>query len=121
MLDMIYEEAQKECYQEPETVIVESPPVMFNKAWSGGTIASIAHISGGAVALFGIEKSHLFRPNEWNKSRKKEITHNQTIGLLGNSDKWHYENKLKHEKYMEHILDAASMALWWIKSNYVEE
>lgn len=121
MLDMMHEEAQKLCYQEPETIIIESPAIMFNKKISSSVVASIAHISGGAVALFGIEKSHLFRPNEWNKSRKKEITHNQTIGLLGNSDKWHYENKLKHEKYMEHILDAASMALWWIKSNYIEE
>lgn len=121
MLDMMNEEAKKLCYQVPETVLVESPPVMFNKAWSGGTIASIAHISGGAVALFGIEKSHLFRPNEWNKSRKKEITHNQTIALLGNPENWHYEKMVKSEKFMEHILDAASMAVWWIKGNYIEE
>ena len=121
MLDMIHEEAQKICYQEAEIVLIESPPVMFNKNWSGGAIASIAHISGGAVALFGIEKSHLFRPNEWNKTRKKEVTHNQTTAFLGNADTWHYEKRVKSDKYMEHILDAASMALWWIKSNYLEE
>ena len=121
MLDMIYEESQKECYKEVETVLVESPPVMFNKAWSAGTVSSIAHVSGGAVALFGIHKAHLFRPNEWNKTRKKEITHNQTIAFLGASDAWHYEKRVKSEKYMEHVLDAASIALWWIKSNYVEE
>jgi hypothetical protein len=121
MLDMINEEAKKDCYQQAETVLVESPPIMFNKAWSGGTVAAIAHISGGAVALFGIDKSHLFRPNEWNKSRKKEVTHNQTIATLGNPDKWHYEQRVKSEKFMEHILDAASIALWWIKSNYFEE
>lgn len=121
MLDMINEESQKECYREIDNVIVESPPVMFNKNWSGGTVAAIAHISGGAVAMFGIEKSHLFRPNEWNKTRKKEVTHNQTIAFLGDADKWHYEKRVKSEKYMEHILDAASMALWWIKSNYIED
>lgn len=121
MLDMMHSESQKECYQIPETVLVESPPIMFNKSWSGGTIASIAHVSGAAVALFGIEKSHLFRPNEWNKKRKKEITHNDTVGFLGNPDLWHYEKRVKSEKYMEHILDAASMALWWIKSNYLED
>lgn len=121
MLDMIYEESKKQCYKEIDTVIVESPAIMFNKKISSSVVASLAHISGGAVALFGIEKSHLFRPNEWNKTRKKEITHNQTISFLGSSDNWHYEQRVKSEKYMEHILDAASMALWWIKSNYLEE
>lgn len=121
MLDMIYEESHKPCYLDVETVLVESPAIMFNKTWSGGTISSIAHISGGAVALLGIQKTHLFRPNEWNKTRKKEITHNQTVAFLGDADKWHYEKRVKSEKFMEHILDATSMALWWIKNNYLEE
>jgi hypothetical protein len=121
MLDMLHEESKKECYQEVETVLVESPPLMFNKTWSGGAISSIAHISGGAVALLGIDKAHLFRPNEWNKTRKKEVTHNQTIAILGNPDAWHYEKRIKSEKYMEHLLDAVSMSLFWIKSNYLED
>lgn len=121
MLDMINEQAKKNCYKEVETIIVESPPLMFNKSWSAGTVSSIAHVAGGAVALLGIEKAHLFRPNEWNKTRKKEVTHNQTIAFLGNPDTWHYEKRVKSEKDMEHILDATSMALWWIKSNYLEE
>jgi hypothetical protein len=120
MLDMMSTEAKKPCYQEIDNVIVESPPVMFNKTWGAGTISSIAHISGGSAVIFGIEKSYLFRPNEWNKSRKKEQTHARTIDFLGDPDFWHYEQRVKSEKYMEHILDAASMALWWIKSNYVE-
>jgi len=121
MLDMIHEESKKECYQDVETVLVESPPIMFNKAWSGGAVASIAHISGGAVALLGIEKAHLFRPNEWNKTRKKEVTHANTISILGSPDDWQYEKRIKSEKYMEHLLDAVSMCLFWIKSNYLEE
>lgn len=121
MLDLMSKESKKLCYQEIDNVIVESPPVMFNKAWGAGTISSIAHISGGSAVIFGIEKSYLFRPNEWNKSRKKEQTHARTINFLGDPDNWHYEKRVKSEKYMEHILDAASMALWWIKSNYIEE
>jgi exopolysaccharide biosynthesis protein len=121
MLDMMHQESLKTCYQEAETVIVESPAIMFNKKISSSVVAALGHISGGAVALFGIEKSHLFRPNEWNKTRKKEITHSQTIAYLGNADKWHYENRVRTESFMEHILDAASMALFWIKSNYLEE
>jgi len=121
MLDMLYGESQKHAYSEVDTVLVESPPIMFNKSWSGGTVSSIAHISGGAVAIFGIQKSHLFRPNEWNKTRKKEVTHNQTKTFLGDPDSWHYEKRVKSEKFMEHILDSVSMGLWWIKSNYIEE
>ncbi len=121
MLDMLSKQAEKECYKEVDNVLVESPPVMFNKQWGAGTISSIAHISGGSVVIFGIEKSYLFRPGEWNKNRKKEHTHARTIDFLGDPDLWGYEKRVKSDKFMEHILDAASMALWWIKSNYVEE
>lgn len=121
MLDLLKKESEKECYQNIDTVLVESPPIMFNKAWAAGTVSLIAHVAGGAVAIFGIEKGFLFRPNEWNKSRKKEVTHNKTIAFLGHPDKWHYETRLKSEKYLEHILDASSMALWYVKANYIEE
>ena len=121
MLDMINNESKKYCYQDVETVLVESPPIMFNKNWSGGTVSSIAHISGGSVALFGIEKSYLFRPNEWNKARKKEETHQKTQRFLGNYEDWHFEKMVKNEKSLEHIFDAVSLALWWIKNNYLED
>lgn len=124
ILNMIYmmtEESQKPSYQAVDNAVIESPPVMFNKAWSAGTIASIAHISGAAVPIFGIEKSLLFRPNQWNGGRKKEITHAKTIAFLGDHEKWGYEKCVKSEKYLEHILDAASMALWYISSNFINE
>lgn len=121
MLDMIQECSYLPCYQDVDSVIIESPSIMFNKSWAGGTISSIAHISGGAAALFGLEKCNLFRPNEWNKTRKKDVTHNQTISLLGDPDTWKYHKPVKSEKYMEHILDALSMCLFWIKSNYLDE
>lgn len=121
MLDMLNECAQQSCYQDVERVLIESPAIMFNKSWSGGAISSIAHISGGSVAIFGIHKALLFRPNEWNKTRKKEVTHHNTIAFLGNPDGWGFEKRVKSEKLMEHILDAASMALWYIRSNYLED
>lgn len=121
MLDMMSEESKKPCYSDVDTVIIESPAIMFNKNISSSVVASLGHISGGAVALFGIEKAHLFRPNEWNRSRKKDLTHARTVEFLGNPDNWHYEKRVKSEKFMEHILDAVSMGLWWIKSNYIEE
>lgn len=121
MLDMINDISNEEMYKNVDEIIVESPSVMFVKSWSAGTISSIAHVSGGAVALLGIDKAKLFRPNEWNKTRKKEKTHALTIDVLGSPENWGYYKKVKSEKHMEHILDAASMALWWIKSNYLED
>lgn len=121
MLDMLSEEAQKPVYQNMTNVIIESPPIMFNKNWSGGTVSLIAHIAGGAAMAFDLHRTHLFKPNEWNKARKKEVTHNNTISILGDPDQWHYLKRVKSEKYMEHILDAVSMALWWIKGNYIHE
>lgn len=120
MLDMIHTESKKECYQNVRSVIVESPAVMFNKKMPSSTIAALGHISGGAVALFGIDKSFLIRPSEWNRSRKKEVTHNNAIYLLGSPESWHYEKQVKSDKFMEHILDASAMALWWIERNYLE-
>lgn len=120
MLDMLHEEGQKECYAKVDQVIIESPAVIFNKAWSAGTMASIAHISGGAAVCFDLKKVFFFRPNEWNKNRKKEVTHSQTVSLLGDPDKWHFEKRVKAEKHMEHILDAASLALFWIKNQFME-
>lgn len=121
MLDMLSDLAEEEAYQNVDEVMIESPAIMFNKTWSAGTISLISHISGGCIPIFGIEKAHIFRPNQWNKCRRKEVTHNQTINVLGDPDTWHYHKRVKSEKRMEHILDAASLALFWIKSNYLED
>jgi hypothetical protein len=118
MLDMIKDTAY--LYEDADTILVESPPVLFNQKWSQGTVSSIAHISGGAVALLGIDKAYLFRPTEWNKSRKKEVTFRNTVDILGDPDTWGYLTRIKSDKKLEHIMDAASMALFWIKHQYIE-
>ena len=121
MLDMLTDESKKECYANVDHVIIESPSIMFNQKWSGGTISSIAHISGGCIPIFGIHRSHIFRPNEWNRSRKKEITQSNIAKVVGYADTWHFEKRLKNEKLLEHVGDAVGIALFWIKSNYLEE
>jgi len=118
MLDMIKDESSDENYSNVDAVIVESPPIMFNKTWAAGTISSLSHVAGGAIALLGLHKGYLFKPTEWNGSRKKEVTHNNTIIELGSSEDWGYKKRVKNEKHIEHILDAASIALWWINRNF---
>ena len=120
MLDLI-QELSEDYLSKSEVTLVESPPIMFNQSWSGGTISLISHVAGGAAALLGLSRVHLFRPNEWNRTRKKEVTHAKTEAVLGSADDWHFRKPIKNEKSMEHILDAASMALWWIQTNYIDE
>lgn len=121
MLHMIKEESEKTCYSTANQTLVESPSVMYNMAWAQNTISRLAHISGGTLGIFGLEKTLLFSPSEWNRTKKKEVTHNLAVATLGDPEKWHYEKMIKSEKFLEHILDAASMALWYIKENYVED
>ncbi len=121
MVEMIEEESQKSCYEECEIIIVESPAKMFNKNFSSAVVAALGHISGASLALFGVKKSHLLQPSQWNRGHNKEKTHNETIAFLGKPESWGYEKILHNDKYQEHILDAASMALWWIKNNFIEE
>lgn len=121
MIDMLYEASQKPCYASCDNVIIESPSTMFSKTFAISTLSMLAHVSGATIGIFGAEKSYLFSPVEWNRRTKKEVTHNRTVAFLGTPDNWGYEKRVKSDKHMEHILDAASMALWWVKSNYVEE
>lgn len=106
-------------YGKADAVIIESPAILFNKSWAGGTISSIAHISGGAAVCFGLQKVFFFRPNEWNRSRKKEATHQKTMLKVGPPQTWKYESLVK-ENRIEHILDAVSMGLFFIENMYVE-
>ena len=108
-------------YNDCDAYLVESPPVMFNKNWALGTISLISHVAGGAIVVFGIERVHIFRPNEWNKSRKKEVTHAATISEIGDPETWDFCETLKNDKLIEHVLDAASIALFWLKHQYWDE
>lgn len=121
MLDLIQTASRQSVYRDVDNVIIESPAIMFNQSWAGGTISSLAHISGGAAALLGLEKTYLFKPSEWNRGKKKEFTHNRTSAIFGDPESWHYKENIKSPKYLEHILDAASMALWFIEQTYIDE
>ena len=121
MLDMMYETSFEPIYTDVDHVLVESPPIMFNKAFSSSIISSIAHVAGGAVAIYGIQKAHIFQPNEWNKNRKKEVSQKKIIEFLGEARTWDFKEKIKTDSLLEHIVDAAGLATWWIKSNYLEE
>ena len=118
MIDMMDEASYSQFYIDADNVIIESPAIMFNKQWSMGTISSIAHVAGAAIAVFGTERAHIFRPNEWTKCRKKEVNQHQILAFLGQTETWHFEKKTKNVKLLEHVIDAAGLALWWIRNVY---
>lgn len=123
MIHMLNFESCKPCYNNMDAVLIEGPPAFFkqNASWAAGTIASIAHISGACVALFDIEKAFIFNPVEWNRRKSKEVTHANTQMFLGSCDHWKFEKNIKSPKLYEHVLDAASMGLWFIRQNYVAD
>lgn len=120
MLENIKSVSELEVYKNVSQVIIESPAALFNAKFPAGALISIGHISGGAACLFGIDKSFLVRPVEWNKARKKEKTREQIEKTLGSHESWHYTKKVKSEKHFEHIIDGAGMALWWIQNFYID-
>jgi len=121
MLEQLSEAADDPDLLESEIVLVESPIMPFFSKFQGGAMISVAHIAGGAACLFGLDRVKLYRPSEWNRSKKKEVTHFDTQTILGTWETWGWKKSIKHKSQLEHVLDASSMALWYIKTNYIEK
>lgn len=108
-------------FLDSEHVIVESPVMPFHNKFQGSSMISVAHIAGGAAALFGIDRVKLYRPTEWNRAKKKEKTHFITQQVLGPWETWTWRVAAKRKDHIEHVLDAVSMAFWYIQENFIEE
>ena len=120
MLEMIADLKDSNPFGKYDDCIVESPPVMFNPKFPSSALLPIAHISGGCAIIFDLEKVELVYPVQWNKAKKKEKTHAITQETLGDPQGWTYFNKVP-TGHLEHVLDAASMAFWYLKQKYLEE
>jgi len=122
MIDLLSVECEKTAdYQNAHQVIIESPPAIFNPKFPSSGLLPVAHISGASVVIFGSHKSFLTYPQEWNKSRKKDKTRDLILEELGDVSNWHLNRKIKSEKLLEHIIDAAGMALWWLKLHHIQD
>jgi hypothetical protein len=78
----------------------------------------VAVVAGIVVASFDIERLVLVAPSEWNKTRKKEKTHEMLEVKYGNPENWGYIYPPKNKKHLEHIFDAVGMASWYIEKTY---
>jgi Holliday junction resolvasome RuvABC endonuclease subunit len=119
MLDLLTD--YKKDYDDIDHVVIESPAALFNAKFPASSLITIGHISGGAVCIFGIQKSFLVRPVEWNRNRKKEVTHRKLEEIFGNAQEWNFYKKIKSEKNLEHVFDAVGMAYYWIKLMHMDE
>jgi Holliday junction resolvasome RuvABC endonuclease subunit len=100
-------------------IFIESPTFQYGANISAGTLSSIAHISGGCAAIYleahHHDEVHLIAPSEWKGNETKEDTREKITKALGSPLFWGFEEKVSPIK-MEHVIDAAGLALWGIKN-----
>lgn len=119
MLHEIEDLCKEDCYQEFDKAIIESPVMPFNAKFQASSMISVAHITGGAISLFGSKNVKLYRPSEWNRSKKKEVTHRNVQEFLGHHSTWDWRVPARRKDHIEHVLDAVSMAYYYIQTNII--
>lgn len=119
MLKRVKELASMEEFSSVDDVCIEFPANLFHAAFANAALLPVAGIAGGTAACFDLEKVRLVKPQDWNKRRKKEVTHLELQSLLGPIEKWKFL-EVPPKSCFEHILDAAGAALWLLKGKYLE-
>jgi len=120
MIGRLAEACHSDDYLTCDFTVIESPAVNFNPRIPRGTMINVAHIAGAAAMLFNGTCS-IVKPSEWNKGRQKEKSAYWTEKILGPTKEWEYIGKKKRGKLVdEHQIDAAGLALWFIRENYLE-
>lgn len=118
-LTTLEELSQNEVYKEAKQVVLESPPNVFNPKFPAINFIQCGHIVGGAACLFGLERATFCVPNSWNK-RNKENAHKQFLARGGDWQSWHFLGK-PYKYSMEHIIDAACIAWWYLQKEYLDD
>lgn len=118
MLRQIAELSEKEGFKNVDDVVVEFPMYFFNASFANAPLLSVAGIAGGSAIIFGVDKTLLVTPAEWNQRKKKEVTHKRVVATLGDIEEWNFLKKPSKGSF-EHILDAAGIALWLLNTKYM--
>jgi Holliday junction resolvasome RuvABC endonuclease subunit len=119
MLIKVEESALQSEYDNARHVIVESPVFPFYAKFQPSSMIRVAHIAGGAASIFGIDRVTFYTPSQWNHCKKKEDTHAIIQKILGPWEEWGWKVVCKRADQVEHVLDAASMALYHIQQIYL--
>lgn len=121
MRDQIEELEKRECFQEADHIVIELPAAIYSKNFSSGALLPVACISGCAFSTFDKEKIIPVYPAVWNESKKKDKTRSITEEMVGSHMDWLYDEMPKAKPQFEHIIDAVSMSLWYMRMNYLDE
>jgi Holliday junction resolvasome RuvABC endonuclease subunit len=119
MLNRITELSTIEGFFDVDDVVVEFPMYFFNADFANYPLLAVAGIAGGAASIFGTSRTLLVTPSEWNQRKKKEVNQKKTEASLGEITTWNFLSKPKKGD-LEHIYDAAGMALWFINIKYAQ-
>lgn len=121
MRDELDELEEKECFESCDNIVIEMPAAIYSKKFSSGALLPVACVAGCAFKTFDKEKIVPVYPAVWNERKKKEKTKILTEEVVGSYDTWDYDYMPKAKAQFEHIVDAVSMALWYMRLNYLQE
>ena len=121
MIEKIEELSLNEFIGDCDKIVIEMPAAVYSAKFSSGALLPVAAVAGGSFSIFDSEKLVPVYPSVWNQRMKKEKTKAITESILGETDTWTYDYKPKAKPQFEHIVDGISMALWYMKLNYIEE
>jgi len=99
----------------PTRVVIEIPQVYPIRSWRGDPndliqVAIHVGIAAAAFAPYCKEDIELVTPRQWKGQQPKEINHQRTLDILGESEKQNIEKKKS-----SHTLDAIGLGLWALK------
>jgi len=121
MRDQVDELEKRACFQECDYIIIEMPAAIYSKTFSSGAMLPIACVAGCAFKTFDKEKIIPVYPSVWNQRKKKDKTRELTEEIVGKYEDWLYDDMPKARIQFEHIIDAVSMALWYMKLNFLDD
>lgn len=120
MNDKLEEITKRECFEACDNVIVEMPAAVYFNKFSSGALLPVAAVAGSLFSMIDHKQLIPVYPSVWNRGKKKEATTAMTESILGDYSDWLYDDIPKAKPQFEHIIDAVSMALWYIKLNYAD-
>lgn len=112
--------SERDCFQACDYILIEMPAAIYSKTFSSGSLLPVAAIAGGLFTLFQGEKMIPVYPTVWNQAKKKEKTRAITTEIVGEYESWGYDDMPTCKSQFEHIIDAVSMALWYMRTNYLD-
>lgn len=104
--------------------VIEFPAAIYNPNFSSGAMMPMAGVSGALYCSLTQEHPSkefiLVHPSTWNSRKKKAKTSQIIQEIFGEVGTWEFREPLKATTLYEHVIDAASMAYWYLDKHFIE-